>query len=141
MELLHHTFIKERHNDFEEMLLHHICTIILFVGCIMINNYVAGCLIIYLHNVTDIGIAFVKMLNETQFNSLTAPFLLLSMLAWFYFRCLCFPHIIYVLHTNWTFDPSLESEGLFVRYAVTIFLTFLVILHFYWLYLMCVVVF
>mmetsp|Transcript_97904 Transcript_97904/g.134633 ORF Transcript_97904/g.134633 Transcript_97904/m.134633 type:complete len:139 (+) Transcript_97904:506-922(+) len=108
VDLIHHIFVKERSNDYEEMLLHHVCTVILYTVCISVNNYVAGCPIMFLHDITDILVAFSRLVSETKLSKLAIPFFLLNMVAWFYFRLLCFPHIIYTLHNNWTFTPELE---------------------------------
>ena len=51
-------FIDPRHNDFEEMMLHHITTILLYVGYMWSNHYGIGTLISFLHDVSDIPVCF-----------------------------------------------------------------------------------
>lgn len=111
MDLFHHIFIKERFRDYEEMLLHHTCTVILYSVCISVNNYVAGCPIMFLHDITDIFIAFSRMVAETKVWFLAVPFFALNLVMWFYFRSICFIPIIYTLHNNWTFTPELLAQG------------------------------
>mmetsp|Transcript_29990 Transcript_29990/g.21743 ORF Transcript_29990/g.21743 Transcript_29990/m.21743 type:complete len:133 (+) Transcript_29990:589-987(+) len=123
-------------NDFEEMLLHHICTIILYGGCIVINNFVAGCCIMFLHDISDIFVALVKMVSETEASDYSALCMVFTLLSWAYFRVLSFPVIIYQLHSNWTFPDEIMTYGNVLKYTVTFFLSCLVLLHVYWLYLM-----
>mmetsp|Transcript_21031 Transcript_21031/g.29058 ORF Transcript_21031/g.29058 Transcript_21031/m.29058 type:complete len:130 (+) Transcript_21031:405-794(+) len=106
-ELVHHIFFKKRMNDYEEMLLHHTCCIVLYGGCILINNYVAGCVIMFLHDITDITAALSKITAETVYYKAAAPICVASISAWIYFRVVCFPVVIYQLHMNWTFVPEM----------------------------------
>jgi len=140
-EMYHHAFVKNRMNDFEEMLLHHTCCIVLYGGCILINNYVAGCVIMLLHDISDITAAMVKITAESEYYKYAAHCMALNLVAWIYYRVICFPIIIYQMHMNWTFVPEMQLYGNFLRWVVTIFLSCLVILHVYWIYLMISMVF
>lgn len=140
MDLIHHIFIKERFRDYEEMLLHHASTVILYAANITVNIYPAGCPIMFLHDATDIFIAFSRMIAETKVSYLAAPFFTINLFLWFYFRSICFIPIIYTLHSNWTFPAELWLEGQVIRWSVTSFLTILALLHIYWLYLMIAII-
>lgn len=59
-DLFMHLFVHERQNDFKEMLLHHLCAVLLYALMIYGNMLGIGCLIIFLHDIADIFASAVK---------------------------------------------------------------------------------
>ena len=66
-ELFEHVCVNERMNDFNEMLLHHVAAVALYFSATFANVVPYGCLIAYLHDLSDIPISLSKMLNSTRF--------------------------------------------------------------------------
>jgi ceramide synthetase len=62
--------MKEARNDYLEMLLHHLATFCLVVSMIASNNLPIGCVILYLHDIADIPVQYLKC--TTQLNCFTA---------------------------------------------------------------------
>lgn len=66
-DFIAHSFFAEKMNDWEEMQVHHITTVMLYFGYITGNQLVIGSFIAYLHDLADILGAAVKLLNATTF--------------------------------------------------------------------------
>ena len=87
--------MREKRNDFVEMVLHHILTIELYVGSYMCNYMGIGSLIILALDWTQIGVGLSRGFSETKFKFLTIIFGVFMWLAWIYFRLLVYPVITY----------------------------------------------
>ena len=95
--LVSHVLLKERGNDFMELLFHDIVTILLFVGYLYGNMMAWGTMIVIIHDLTDGPIHLSKGMYAMIFkDSAVVPFLL-AQLLWAYLRLYCFAKIIYEL--------------------------------------------
>lgn len=71
-----HNFFRERSTDFWEMNLHHLLTIGLFGGMILMNAIYPGTAISFLHGISDITIAASRIVSHTEFKNTTKFFFL-----------------------------------------------------------------
>lgn len=90
-----HIFIHESQNDFREMLLHHLCTVLLYALMIYSNMLGIGCLIIFLHDIADIFTPMTKGFSQTPFNTATVITYFLCVCSWFYTRNLVFDYWVW----------------------------------------------
>lgn len=78
-------------NDFVEMILHHVVTIMLYSFSYLINLSECGATIAFLHDTADIFASFVRCFTETRF----VPILLVNVggmvLTWGYTRLFVLP--------------------------------------------------
>ena len=88
-------FMREKRNDFVEMMLHHVLTIELYVGSYITNYMGIGSLIILTLDCTQICIALSRSFSETKFKSLSITFGVGMWLTWMYFRVFIYPFIYY----------------------------------------------
>ena len=66
-ELIRHGFISERKSDFEEMVVHHIVTMVLYLGYFLANMHVIGAFVAVLHDVSDIFISIARVFQATAY--------------------------------------------------------------------------
>ena len=99
-ELFKHVFIDERRNDFAEFLIHHLATVFLVFGSAYANQIGIGAIISWLHIVSDIPCAAVKLFASTHYNETTVVVFFVMLATWFYFRLLCLPFWIVNIFTN-----------------------------------------
>ena len=103
-ELVRHVFIDEHKSDFGEMCVHHLATIMLIFGSGYANQVGIGALISWMHIATDIPVALAKIVSSMKGTCMeyTTGVALCGFLlpSWFYFRCGCFPFIIYSIFTS-----------------------------------------
>jgi hypothetical protein len=88
-------FMREKRNDFVEMLLHHILTIELYVGSYMTNHLAIGSLVILTLDWTSICVGFSRGLSETKYKAWTIGFGVGMFLTWIYFRIIVYPVVYY----------------------------------------------
>ena len=86
---------NEVKNDWLEMTLHHLLTIILYVFSYMIGFLKIGSLIMFLHSWVDIWSPFTKIWVETHYGKLTIFGAAMTWIIWVYSRLIVFPQIIY----------------------------------------------
>jgi len=109
-ELISHLTAKEKDNDFYEMMLHHFCAVGLFLGMIIANFLAPGCIIIFLHDFTDIFAGLTKFLSCTKNDGLTIVVGLLMMSFWFWCRNVWFTNIVYRLWFDFIPAPMYPAE-------------------------------
>jgi hypothetical protein len=66
-ELIRHVFVSERKSDFEEMVVHHIVTMALYLGYFMANMHCIGAFVAVLHDVSDIFISIARIFQATAY--------------------------------------------------------------------------
>lgn len=93
--LLYTVWEQRDSKDFNEMLLHDIVTIFLFVGYLFGYMHSIGTLIIFVHDLTDIPFQIAKAINTTVLHELAIYPFILGQLMWVYFRLFCLPLMIY----------------------------------------------
>lgn len=80
---------KEKHNDYVEMMFHHLVTFYLY-GFSFLSNLVIGGVIAYLHDIGDIFVTFTRIWSETNYKKTTGVFFALTILIWMYTRLYMF---------------------------------------------------
>jgi len=70
-DLVSHIFFRERSSDFWEMNLHHLLTISLFSGMLLMNAVYPGAIVSFLHGISDITIAASRIGSHTEFKVTT----------------------------------------------------------------------
>lgn len=123
-ELVNHICFSERKNDFGEMLIHHLATVLLVFGSAYANQIGIGAVISWLHIFTDIAVAGVKILSSTVFDTISVVwFVGLVLPSWAYFRLFCLGYWIVNVFTSPTvsypnylseFDIFLQLNGLYL---------------------------
>ena len=96
-DFFQHAFLDERHNDFNEMLIHHIAAVSLYFCYTMGNMVPIGSCIAFLHDLADIPGSLCKLLNATHYQDSSAVVFVMCMCVWFYTRILCLPGMIYFI--------------------------------------------
>ena len=130
------------------MTLHHLLTIGLYVFSYLMGFAKIGSLIMFLHDWVDIWSPFAKIFVETPYDILTAIGAILTWTIWIYSRLYVFPQIVYygvlvypiqMLYPNYKTDPIDEAKfnnfNFFVL-SLGLFLTFLIVLHIYWIHML-----
>lgn len=120
-------------NDFVEMFLHHVVTLMLYGGSYMINMTDAGSVIMYLHDWADVFTSFVRCFTETTLTPLSVASALGMLLSWFYTRLWVFPQVIYwsCFHKDIYHGAGFVSDKFFGS-----LLSILFILHVYWFFVL-----
>ena len=95
-------------NDYEEMLLHHLATVQLYVSFIIGNWMHYGVLIAYLHDLADLVGSLSKLLNALVFQDTSAVVFVCVMIVWFQTRIVTFSQIIYFIFTSLTMPAGME---------------------------------
>ena len=90
-ELFQHLIVRERTSDYWEMNLHHFLTITLISGMIVQNFIRAGTIISFLHCLSDISTAFVRLASQTSYKNTTIVSFFICILSWIYLRNVCIP--------------------------------------------------
>ena len=132
-ELVDHLFFAQKTNDFYEMLLHHVATLTLYGGMILMNVVRFGSMIAWLHAIADVPGAVTKFFSHTNYKYTTLVSFLLCIGSWGYTRCFLVPALLYC--TN-----NLGLPGALAEYNVAIrikqaFLSILCCMHYYWMVL------
>ena len=83
--LLNHFFAAKRSNDYVEMMFHHLVTAYLY-GFSYMSNTMIGPIVAFIHDITDIFVAFTRIFAESDYKRLTAYSFILGQFAWVYFR-------------------------------------------------------
>jgi TLC domain len=128
--LLQHIY-KEPRNDFIEMLLHHIMTVLLISLAYYMNYLTMSILVLYTHDCSEIFGYLVRLFVDTPYTKLTLCWYLCLLVSWLYTRLLVFPFdlIRVAVYMN---PVAHEIYGMFF---LGIMLHFLLLLHIYWFYL------
>ena len=122
--------VYELQSDFLMMLLHHTCTISLITFSYLSNYTNVGCIVLFLHDFTDIFVYITRIFLNTRTKEIikvsSGIFLLL---IYIYCRIYVFGDLLVkvfyglISHLNW------------VNQTLWGFLCFLYVLHLYWVYL------
>ena len=88
--------MREKRNDFMEMVLHHTLTIELYVGSYMCNYMGVGSLVILALDWTQICVGLSRTFSETTYKKLTVTFGIGMWVTWMYFRMFVFPTVNYI---------------------------------------------
>lgn len=134
--LLNQLFQKKKHNDYIEMMFHHLVTAYLYTFSYMTNTLI-GAVVSFLHDCTDVSVAWTRIWAETKYSRVTAYSFVFAQILWSYFRVYWLSQCIYVstVHINvYTLSPIIQPIFGFL-------LTSLLILHIYWQYLMIGILF
>ena len=120
-------FIYEYSTDFYLMLCHHVITITLVAFSYLSNISNVGCLVFYLHDITDIFVYIVRIVINTDYNEcVKIPPCIALLLSKIYLRIYCLVLIIIKL------SESMMAENLYVKILGN-FLWMLVIMHSFWI--------
>lgn len=123
-------FIYELQTDFNMMLLHHSCTISLISFSYLTNYSHAGCVILFLHDVGDIFVYFMRIIINIKIQSfLKIGAGLIFVLVFIYTRIFVFGKVLYTLVFDTTWEKGVEI------YVLITFGCFLYMMHVNWVYL------
>ena len=87
--------LKERRNDFIEMLLHHCLTIALYTGSYMVNFLPIGLIIVFCLDIADFWTHISKGFVDLIFKKTLHVIGVFLWCSWVYTRIVCFPIIVY----------------------------------------------
>ncbi len=134
--LINLSLAKKKHNDFIEMMLHHIVTAYLFAFSYMTNTLI-GAVVAFLHDCPDMFVSWTRVWAETKHARVTAYSFVIAQCAWFYCR------IYWLSQAIWVSTVKLEVYALspYVQPIFGMLLTCLLTLHIYWQYLMIGILF
>ena len=137
---IEHTFelmINEKLPDFSEMLLHHICHIALIFSCLIANFTNIGITILLIHSISELFLHSGKVLHRIgRFSGPAYIVFIMLHFTWFYFRCLCLPAVVNVIHEDLQFPEELAELSLY-KPSVLVYLYTLICLHYYWYSMLC----
>ena len=122
-------FFVERSNDCIEMALHHMCTLYLLMGSYMFNIWECGCIIAYLHDLSDIMGHLTKCMGQTTYDKITIPTFIMMMILWFWTRILVFPYCFYNI---WAQSIKFGVYCSVTRPIYIYLLSMLWVMHIYW---------
>jgi hypothetical protein len=129
------------------MVLHHVCTIMLYFASYMLGLIKVGFLISFLHDLADVPASFMKMLIETTFERSKVAVFMFIISLWGYSRIYVFPIVIFRGAgggPNFMFpNADLEGHPDFLKricaeksiHPCIVLLTFLLILNIYWFFM------
>lgn len=121
---------KERHNDFVEMMFHHLVTFYLY-SFSFLSNLIIGGVIAYLHDITDIFVTCTRIFSETNFKKTTGALLCWTIIVWVYTRLYVFFQCIYIV----TWRLQINGVSPYLKPIFSFLLQCLFILHIYWFFL------
>lgn len=90
-DLVEHNFFRPKTTDYWEMNLHHLLTIGLFGGMIMLNDIRGGALISLLHNLSDIPTTASRFLSQTIFKKVCFTCGAFMLVLWILLRNIAIP--------------------------------------------------
>lgn len=93
-QMIYHAFEQKR-NDFVEMFLHHVVTLVLYGFSYLTNMTDSGAAIMYLHDWADIFASIIRCFTETTIHPITFFGAFGMVVSWFYTRIYMFPYLIY----------------------------------------------
>jgi hypothetical protein len=134
--LLNQFFSKKKHNDYIEMMLHHMVTAYLYTFSYMSNTLV-GAVVVFLHDSTDVLVSWTRIWAETPHARVTAYSFVSAQVMWTYMRVYWLWQCIYVS----TVKLEVYSASSYMQPIFGFLLTCLLVLHIYWQYLMIGILF
>jgi ceramide synthetase len=99
-ELFRYTFIGERKSDFEEMVVHHIVTVMLYFGYIIANMHCVGAFIAVLHDVSDVFSNFGRIAQGSVYEKVSYFFFAIVLVTWAWTRLYILPYSIWFLESE-----------------------------------------
>lgn len=138
-ELIRYTFFSERKSDYEEMVTHHIVTMVLYIGYFLANMHCIGAFIAVLHDISDIFVNLGRIAQASEYTKVSFGFSFIVLTTWAWTRLYILPYCIWFLIyvSNPQFFSTLELADVYVPYikSMAFFLGCLAILHYWWFYL------
>ncbi|KAF4046802.1 TLC domain [Phytophthora infestans] len=135
--LLFMVFFSPIRNDFIEMLLHHVATILLIGGSHLANFTEFGALVVFTHDVGDVTGYGIKSIVDSGNTPLVVFMYLMLLVSWAYTRLFVFP--CHLIKTTFT---VLSEEHLGINHTfahpMVAMLCMLMVLHVYWYFLFLV---
>ena len=117
--------------DFDEMFVHHICSVLLTGGMILTNNRGPGIIAAYVHIWADIPVQVSRVLSTTQYAKATAASFIVLMIVWLWTRIFCVGLICWKTWIVLVYPQELYQFNVFTR-IFSFYGTCLVFLHLYW---------
>jgi len=142
-----HRFLEKPRKDYVVMFSHHVFTIFLVASSFLSNSMVIGMVILFIHDISDIPVDLVKMLNLMRLQDKQGFFLseivfVGNMVCWAVFRLYLFPvkigSALVQGHEICTFIPEhqgkfwIEPPAIPQLFSGSIVLSLLWCLHIYW---------
>ncbi|CEG49741.1 longevity-assurance family protein [Plasmopara halstedii] len=129
--LLYMLFFSPIRNDFIEMLLHHLVTIILIGGSYLANYCAMGALTAFTHDIGDVTGYAIKSVVDTGNTPLIVAMYFVLLVSWAYTRLYVYPvHLIYnAIYVIPEVSPHVT--GIFLHPGNAL-LCMLLVLHVYW---------
>lgn len=135
--LIFHYF-EVRRDDFKQMLLHHVATLILIWMSYAHRIVRVGVLIFLVHDLSDVVGCLVKCANYVKWTKTSLALYFSLLIIWFYTRLWLFPrYVIYdvLFEALRLFDPDLILNNKYKIWTLQILLVMLLMLHMFWYYL------
>eukprot|EP00461_Guttulinopsis_vulgaris_P000413 UN00413 len=146
------------HKDYVIMYVHHLATIALVAISFAAGQTRIGTVVLFVHDVSDIGIDFLKLSNylaiegPQHFFAVEAAYFF-TMVMWFYYRLWYFPYYLIWNGPVWglgflgpsvhgdlpvveQFSPEQLSSQLFVGWTSLCLLVLLFLMHIWWFFLL-----
>lgn len=99
-------------------------------------------MVLGIHHVTDIFIALVRLVIDWKNKVYFASFFALVMLSWIYFRLYAFLYVIITIFQMEIVIRGMEQDLVdTLKLAFAVLLCFLYVLHWYWLYGFCRIIY
>ena len=133
-ELVDLVFFQEPSNDYYEMLLHHLATVVLYLGMIGNNSLNAASMCAWFHTIADVFVYTTKILSQTTFSKLSYFPFALMILSWFWTRLVVVQWFAYATFKFYTFPPQFAAYESICT-IMTLLGFILCMLHFYWFFL------
>ena len=91
-----HKFLEENHMDYFVMYLHHVMTIFMVVTSYHYNYYRVGLVVLFIHDISDITVDLLKMVNYLKLDGAHSYFLVeiifvVNLVQWIYWRLYVYP--------------------------------------------------
>ncbi|KAI9920038.1 hypothetical protein PsorP6_015364 [Peronosclerospora sorghi] len=135
--LLFMLFFSPIRNDFVEMLLHHLVTLILIGGSYLANYTTFGALVVFAHDLGDIVGYAIKAIVDTGCRPLLVLVYGALLVSWAYTRLYVFPYrLVYIGRV--TLQEVQPDFNVVYTETMIITLSLLIVLHVYWYFLFLV---
>lgn len=126
-------FLHPARNDFMEMFLHHVVTLLLYGFSYMVRFTQVGAVVMYLHDLSDIFATLVRCVTETTSFVVIIPSALMMLFSWFFTRIYVFPQVI--MKGCFTIDIYQGNDFIGTRFFGYL-LSILFVMHIYWFAIM-----
>ena len=103
-----HLLKKEKQNDWNELLLHHISAVALYPGFFFGNLMGIGTVLAWLHDLADIFVNACRIFQVCDIKIPTVVFYIAMVTTWFYTRLCILPYYIYSVLTTLEFPEPVK---------------------------------